>query len=186
MYYNLHGVGAITGKTTGKDCFHCGQMLSGIVAPPPPPPPSHPTPNMRRKSNSSISEFFPLKENPFPLNVASQVRKYSRKCFLVNTVFIRNTRTDIFHKHCRPRSDAAKRGVWSESKLFATRPAVLGTQAGTSQREYNVETTSMQRHGAASTLMRRCINVMSTIGCSQQDLYIFLDKSGKEFRCPNI
>ena len=33
-------------------------------------------------------------------------------------------------KQCRPRSDAAERGVWSGSTLFATQPAILHTFTG--------------------------------------------------------
>ena len=34
------------------------------------------------------------------------------------------------NKQCRSRSDAAKRGVWSRSTLFATHPAILRTFTG--------------------------------------------------------
>ena len=33
-------------------------------------------------------------------------------------------------KQCRPRSDAAERGVWSGSRLFATHSAILHTLTG--------------------------------------------------------
>ena len=36
----------------------------------------------------------------------------------------------VLSKQCRPRSDAAERGVWSGSTLFATHPAILHTFTG--------------------------------------------------------
>ena len=38
-------------------------------------------------------------------------------------------RTDI-GKQCRPRSDAAERGVWSGFTLFATHPTILDSKSG--------------------------------------------------------
>ena len=41
--------------------------------------------------------------------------------------------------------------------------SVVFFPAGT-QHLYNIESMSMQRHGVASTLIQRCINVMCSLG----------------------
>ena len=64
----------------------------------------------------------------------------------------------------------------------------------TSQQTHDVYTTSMQRHGVASTLRRRCKNVMCLMGCINSDMsydpwkcdinFLFLFHSSKSNEFP--